>query len=116
MAEIQRLETGPRMNQAVIHGGTIYLAGQVSSEPAADVKGQTEAILVQIDALLSKCGSDKTRLLSTTVYLSDISTFSQMNEAWESWASKGALPARTTVQAKLARPEYLLEITVIASV
>tara|TARA_R110000868_G_scaffold34251_2_gene123781 strand:- start:518 stop:832 length:315 start_codon:yes stop_codon:yes gene_type:complete len=104
------------MSQAVVHGGTVYLAGQVSNEPAGDVKGQTAAILAQIDRLLSKCGSDKTRLLSANIYLADVATFSHMNEAWESWAAEGALPARTTIEAKLARPEYLVEITVTAAV
>lgn len=116
MADIKRLETGPRMSQAVVHGDTIYLAGQVSNEPAGDVKGQTAAILAQIDGLLSQCGSDKTRILSANICLADVATFSQMNEAWEAWGAKGALPARTTIEAKLARPEYLVEITVIAAV
>ena len=116
MTEIRRFETGQRMSQAAVHDATIYLAGQVSNEAGGDVKGQTSVILTQIDALLRKCGSDKTRLLSANIYLADISTFSQMNESWESWAAKDALPARTTVEANLARPEYLVEITVVAAV
>ena len=115
MMEIKRLEGGPRMSQAVIHGDKIYFSGQVSSEPVGDVKGQTTAILKQIDGLLARCGTNKAGLLSANIYLADINTFSQMNEAWESWAAEGALPARTTVEAKLAGPEYLVEITVIAA-
>ncbi len=115
MTDIKRMETSARMSQAVVHGDTVYLSGQVSNQPAGDVKGQTAAILTQIDGLLSQCGSDKTRILSATIYLADVSTFDQMNESWEAWAAPGALPARTTIEAKLASPEYLVEITVIAA-
>ncbi|MEQ9449124.1 MAG: RidA family protein [Rhodospirillaceae bacterium] len=115
MSEIQRHQASSRMSQAVVHNGTIYLAGQVSNADVADVKSQTTAILTQIDALLAKCGSDKSRILSATIYLADIGTFDLMNEAWEAWGASGELPARTTVEAKLAAPQYLVEITVIAA-
>ncbi len=114
MGEIQRQDTGPLMSQVVMHGDTVYLAGQVSKE-ASDVKGQTKAILGKIDTLLENCGSDKARILSATIYLSDISKFGEMNEVWTEWAVEGTLPARTTVEAKLAFPEFLVEITVIAA-
>ncbi len=116
MADIKRLESGPRMSQAVVHNGTVYLAGQVSNQPTGDVNGQTAAILKQIDALLEKCGTDKSKLLNVNVYLSDIATFDQMNAAYEAWAAKDSLPARTTVGVQLARPEYLVEIAVVAAV
>ena len=112
--QIDRLDISEIMSQVVIHGDTIYLSGQVSSD-ADDVAGQTLGVLEKIDAQLAKVGSQKTRLLSATIYLADISTFTEMNEVWKKWVPVGACPARTTVEAKLARPEFLVEITVIAS-
>jgi len=113
MAQIQRFEVGPRMSQAVMHGDMIFLAGQVNNQ-AKDVAGQTRGILEQIDSLLAAAGSSKERIVSATIYLADIGTFAQMNTAWEAWVPKGATPARTTVEAKLAAPEYVVEITVTA--
>jgi len=112
--QIEHLEVGEIMSQAVIHGDTIYCAGQVSSE-FDTVSGQTQDILDKIDALLADAGSQKTRLLSATIYLADISTFTEMNEVWKKWVPVGACPARTTVEAKLADKKFLVEITVIAS-
>lgn len=114
MSEIERRDIGPLMSQVVMHGDTVYLAGQVSKD-ASDVRGQTTAILANIDRHLENCGSDKARILSATIYLSDISKFGEMNEAWQAWAVKGSVPARTTIEAKLAYPEFLVEITVIAA-
>ena len=113
---IRRIEAGPRMSGAVIHGDTVYLAGQVSRDPAAkSVAEQTKAILGQIDATLAQAGSDKTKLLTAYIWLSDISTFEQMNSVWDAWVSKGNTPARATVEAKLAAPQYKVEIGVIAA-
>lgn len=112
--EIKRLDTGPRMSQCVVHGETVYLAGQVNKE-VAGVTAQTEAVLRQIDGLLLRAGSFKEKILSATIYLADIKTFDQMNKAWEAWVSAGNCPARTTLEAKLASPEYLVEIAVIAA-
>ncbi|TAL04612.1 MAG: RidA family protein [Rhodospirillaceae bacterium] len=112
---IQRFDTGPRMSQAVVHGNTVYLAGQVADQPAGDVTGQTAAVLKQIDDLLGRCGSSKERILSATIYLADIRTFAAMNKAWDAWVAAGHCPARATVEAKLAGPEYLVEIAVIAA-
>lgn len=114
MAQIQRFEVGPRMSQAVVHGDTVYLAGQVNNQ-AKDVTGQTQNILGQIDKLLAAAGSSKEKILSATIYLTDIKTFTQMNTAWEAWVPGGATPARTTLEANLAAPEYLVEITVVAA-
>ncbi len=111
---IQRFDTNARMSQMVIHGDTVYLAGQVADKPA-DVQGQTAAVLKQIDDLLARAGSAKEKILSATIYLSDIRTFGEMNKAWEVWVAKGQGPARATVEAKLAGPEYLVEIAVIAA-
>ena len=111
---IQRFDTNARMSQAVVHGDTVYLAGQVS-DTAKDVAGQTAAVLKQIDDLLAKAGSDKTKLLSATIYLADITTFGEMNKAWEAWMPAGQAPARTTLHAPLAGPQWLVEITIVAA-
>ena len=113
---IKRLESGPRMSQAVVHGSTVYLAGQVADDPSMDVAGQTRQILASIDKLLAAAGSDKTRILSTTIYLAEISTFAQMNAEWDAWVPQGHTPARATVEATLAAPQYRVEIQVIAAV
>ena len=113
---IKRLESGPRMSQAVVHGSTVYLAGQVADDPSMDVAGQTRQILASIDKLLAAAGSDKTRILSATIYLAEISTFAQMNAEWDAWVPQGHTPARATVEARLAAPQYKVEIQVIAAV
>jgi enamine deaminase RidA (YjgF/YER057c/UK114 family) len=112
---IQRHQAGPRMSQAVVHGNTVYLAGQVADDASAPVKGQTEQILKKIDALLKASGTDKTKLLSANIWLSDIRTFADMNAVWDAWVSPGNTPARATVEAKLAGPQFLVEIGVIAA-
>jgi enamine deaminase RidA (YjgF/YER057c/UK114 family) len=112
---IQRLHTGPRMSQAAIHGRTVYLAGQVADDPSQDVAGQTHQVLASIDRLLDEAGTDKTRILSATIYLADIGTFAQMNSVWDTWVPHGDTPARATVEAKLAAPAYKVEIQVIAA-
>lgn len=112
---IKRLESGPRMSQAVIANGFVFLAGQVATDPAADVENQTRQILGEVDRLLAAAGSSKERILTATVYLADIGSFSQMNRAWDSWVARTAPPARATVEAKLAAPEYRVEIQVTAA-
>lgn len=113
---IERLQTGPRMSQAVVHGGTVYLAGQVAQKAAGgSVAEQTQDILAAIDALLAAAGSDKSKLLSAQIFLTDIASFDEMNKVWEAWVAPGATPARATVEAKLASPRYNVEIMVIAA-
>ena len=112
---ITRFAPGPRMSAVVVHGDTVYLAGHVSAEPAGSVAGQTSAILARIDARLAEAGTDKTRLLSAQIWLADIAGFDEMNTVWDAWVPEGRAPARATVEAKLARPEYLVEIAVIAA-
>ena len=112
---IQRFKIGPRMCQAVVHNDTVYLAGQVAEDTTADAKGQTKQILNQIDELLALTGTDKSKLLSATVYLSDMANFGAMNAAWEAWVDPANPPARATVEAKLAAPEYQVEIAIIAA-
>ena len=113
---IQRFETGPRMSQVVVHGDTIYLAGVVAKTTAGkSVTEQTQEVLSIIDGHLARAGSDKSKLLSATIYLPDMKTFPEMNAVWDSWVSAGNTPARATVEAGLAAPQYGVEIMVIAA-
>lgn len=112
---IERIQTGPRMSQAVIHGDTVYLAGQVADDTSQDVVGQTRQILAKIDQLLASARTDKTRMLSVNIWLADIGTFAEMNSVWDTWVPQGQTPARATVEAKLATPAYKVEIAVIAA-
>jgi enamine deaminase RidA (YjgF/YER057c/UK114 family) len=111
---INRFNAGPRMSQAVVHNGTVYLAGQVAK--GATVKEQTTAILRQIDDLLKQAGTDKSRLLSATIWLTSIANYNDMNSVWDAWVVPGNTPARACVEAKLAFPEYAVEIAVICAV
>jgi enamine deaminase RidA (YjgF/YER057c/UK114 family) len=113
---IVRHNAGPRMSGAVVHGGTVYLAGQVARDGSTSVKAQTEQVLKQIDGLLHAAGTSKSKLLSATIYLASMSTFNEMNAVWDAWVDPGNTPARATVEAKLAAPNYLVEIMVIAAV
>ena len=112
---IKRVNAGPRMSGAVVHGDTVYVAGQVADTSGADVTTQTKEILAKIDALLKGAGTDKSKLLSANIWLTDISTWSQMNEVWDAWVAPGNAPARATVEAKLAGPAYKIEIMVQAA-
>lgn len=113
---IQRFDTGPRMSQVVIHGDTVYLAGIVANKAAGkSVTEQTQEVLSIIDGHLAKAGSDKSKLLTATIYLTDIKTFAQMNAVWDGWVSAGHTPARATVEAKLAAAPYSVEIMVTAA-
>jgi enamine deaminase RidA (YjgF/YER057c/UK114 family) len=112
---VARHNVGPRMSQAVVHDNTVYLAGQVASDPSAGVKGQTEQVLKKIDALLATAGSSKSNLLSATVWLANMGTYDEMNAAWDAWVDPAHTPARATVEARLASPKYLVEIAIIAA-
>ena len=114
--KIERHETGPRMSKAVIHGDTVYLAGIVADSPKGkSVAEQTKNILSQIDGFLALAGTDKTKLLSANIWITDMANFAEMNSVWDSWVSPGNTPARATVEAKLASPDYKVEIMVIAA-
>ena len=113
---IERIKAGPRMSQAVIHGNTVYLAGQVADDTKADVAGQTRQVLAKIDGLLAEAGTDKSKVLFANVWLSDISTFEQMNSVWDAWVTPGLLPARATVESRLAGPGFKVEISVVAAI
>jgi len=112
---VQRINPGPRMSQAVVHGDTVYVTGLTADDTSQDVKGQTSQILAKIDALLAQAGTDKSKILSANIWLTDINTWSQMNEAWDAWVSPGTTPARATVEAKLAVTGRTVEIMVQAA-
>jgi len=112
---IERHEVGPRMSKVVVHGNTVYLAGLTADDAKADVKGQTKQILDKIDKFLKEAGTDKSKILSANIWLTDIGTWSQMNEVWDAWVSPGNTPARATVEAKLAAPGLKVEIMVQAA-
>lgn len=111
---ITRLHSGPRMSQAVIHGDTVYLAGQVGA-PGQSVTAQTQAVLGQVETLLAEAGSEKARILSATIWLADMADFAEMNAVWDAWLGGKDAPARATGEAKLATPDYKVEIIVVAA-
>jgi enamine deaminase RidA (YjgF/YER057c/UK114 family) len=113
---IRRFEVGPRMSQCVVHGNTVYTAGQVAQGArGASVAEQTKDILATIDKLLAQAGTDKSRLLTANIWLADIATFDEMNQVWDAWVAPNNTPARATVQAQLAHPDYKVEIMVSAA-
>ena len=112
---IQRINVGKRLSEAVIHGNTVYLAGEVPDDGTLDITGQTEQVLSKIEKLLKQVGSDKTKLLSAQIFLPDMKDFAAMNAVWEKWVVPGQTPARATVEAKLANPAYKVEIMCIAA-
>ncbi|HZQ74902.1 MAG TPA: RidA family protein [Burkholderiales bacterium] len=112
---VTRHQQSAILSQAVVHGDTVYLAGIVAKDLAQDAKGQTKEILDQIDALLAKCGSSKSKVLAATIWVTDIRNRAPMNEVWTEWVDKANLPARACVEAKLADPRALVEIMVTAA-
>ncbi len=114
---IKRIDTGPRMSQAVVHNGVVYTAGQVAQgAPGASIADQTKDILASIDRLLAEAGTDKSKLLSATIWLADMRDFAEMNEVWDAWVSPGNTPARACVGSGLAAQKFNVEIGVIAAV
>ncbi|WP_118138735.1 RidA family protein [Oceanicella sp. SM1341] len=114
MSDIKRLHSGPRMSQAVIHNGTVYLAGQVAA-PGESVTVQAKGALAQVEALLAEAGSDKSKLLSAVIWLASMDDFAEMNAVWDAWVDPANPPARACGEAKLATPEYLFEVIVTAA-
>lgn len=114
MADIKRIEGGPRMSMAVVHNGVAYLAGQVG-KPGESVTDQTVEVLAQVDRILALAGTDKTRILSAQIWLADMADFAEMNAVWDGWVPQGHTPARATGEAKLATPDYKVEIIVTAA-
>jgi enamine deaminase RidA (YjgF/YER057c/UK114 family) len=114
---VKRIEVGPRMSQAVVAGGMVYLAGQVALDRAGQpVAEQTREILERIDRLLAAAGTDKSKLVTANIWLSDIATFQEMNSVWDAWVDPANTPARATVESKLAAPQFTVEIAVTAAI
>jgi enamine deaminase RidA (YjgF/YER057c/UK114 family) len=111
---IRRIDVGPRMSDIVIHNNTVYLAGQVGE--GETVVEQTKDILAQVDQALAKAGSNKSKILQAIIWLSDMSTFAEMNAAWDAWVDPVNTPARATGEAKLAAPKYKVEIIITAAI
>lgn len=115
MSAIERIESGSRMSQAVVCNGMVFLAGQVAEGGSADVGEQTREVLASIDRLLAAAGTSKAHLLSAQIYLAEIADFAAMNAVWDAWIADAGKPARATVQAALARPQWKVEIVVTAA-
>lgn len=111
---IERLHSGPRMSQAVIHNGIVYLAGQVGA-PGEDAATQTRAVLASVDALLAEAGTDRSRILQATIWLADMADFAVMNDVWEAWIGGSNAPTRATGEVRLATPDYKVEVIVTAA-
>lgn len=112
---IKRLHVGPRLSEVAIHAGVVYLAGQVAEDRALDITGQTQQVLAAIDRLLGEAGSDKTQILQATIFVKSMDDFPAMNAVWDKWVVHGHTPPRATVESRLANPDYLVEIKVIAA-
>ena len=112
---ITRHHGNQRMSQIVIHGDTVYLAGQVAADPTANISEQTRQVLQKIDDLLAEAGSDNSQILSAQIWLASIAHFAAMNEVWDSWIPAGHAPARACIEARLASPDLLVEIGIVAA-
>ena len=115
MSTIARFHPAKRYSEASVHNGTVYLTGQVADDATQDISGQTAQVLAAIDRLLADVGSDKKKLLMAQIFLADMADYAGMNAAWEAWVAPGALPSRATVQARLAKPEWRVEVVVTAA-
>ncbi len=114
MSEITKMQVGERMSRIVIHNGTVYLCGQVGCE-SPTVQEQATTMLSRVDSLLSEAGTSRERILSATIYLRDMKDFAAFNDIWDAWVIPGAPPARACVEARLARPNLLCEVSIIAA-
>ena len=112
---ITRHGVGARMSQAVVHAGTVYLAGQTADDTSVGIAGQTEQILAKIDERLAEAGTDKSKLLAAQLWITDMANFNEMNAVWDAWVTPGETPVRACVQATLAAPQYRVEIMVTAA-
>ncbi|CAG9177547.1 RidA family protein [Cupriavidus pampae] len=113
---LKRAPGGARLSEYAVFNGVVYLAGQVPEvDPKADLRGQTREVLGHIDRLLEEAGSDKTRILSCQIFLTDVTRIGEMNEVWDAWVAQGNTPPRATVEARLANPDYLIEVVVTAA-
>ncbi|WP_342128933.1 RidA family protein [Hydrogenophaga sp. OTU3427] len=114
-SSLQRFHVGPRLSEAAVFHGVVYLAGMVPERGDTDIRGQTADVLAQIDLRLAECGSDKTRLLRVQIFLSDITDIAAMNEVWDAWVAPGHAPPRATVQAALGNPDWKIEVIATAA-
>ncbi len=112
---VQRFDVGPRLSEMAVHNGVCYLAGQVAADGTQDITGQTSSVLAQIDALLARAGTDKTKILMCQIFIADLADFPGMNAVWEAWVAPGNAPPRATVKAALAKPEWRVEMVVTAA-
>jgi enamine deaminase RidA (YjgF/YER057c/UK114 family) len=112
---VQRFDVGTRLSEMAVHNGVAYLAGQVANDATQDISGQTRQVLAQIDGLLARAGSDKSRILMCQIFIADLADFPAMNAVWEQWVAAGNAPPRATVQAALAKPEWRVEMVVTAA-
>jgi enamine deaminase RidA (YjgF/YER057c/UK114 family) len=113
---VQRFDVGARMSEMTVHNGVAYLAGQVAADGSQDITGQTRQVLEAIDALLARAGTDKSKVLRAQIFIADLADFPAMNAVWDTWVVPGNTPARATVEAKLAKPEWKVEIVVTAAI
>ncbi len=116
MSEIQRFDVGARLSEMAVHNGVVHLAGQVPGDARQDMTGQTRQVLAAIDALLARAGSDKSKILMTQIFVADMAEFAAMNAVWDAWVVPGHTPPRATVQARLGKAEWKVEIVVTAAV
>lgn len=112
---VQRFDVGARMSEMAVHNGMVWLAGQVAAGGSAGIDAQTRQVLAQIDSLLARAGSDRSKIVMAQIYLADIADFAAMNAVWDAWVVPGQTPPRATVQATLAKPEWKVEIVVCAA-
>lgn len=112
---LQRFHVGDRLSEMAVHNGMCWLAGQVAADATQDAGGQTRQVLAAVDALLARAGSDKRKIVMCQIFLADLADFAAMNAVWDAWVSPGQAPPRATVQARLARPEWKVEIVVTAA-
>ncbi|MBL8600246.1 MAG: RidA family protein [Devosia sp.] len=115
MSNITRIDPNHRRSRVVVHGDTVYLAGQVAADTSGDITHQTKGALANVDAMLARAGSDKSKVLSATIWLSDLGNFKAMNEVWDAWIDPQNPPARSCGEVKLARPDLLIEVIVVAA-
>jgi enamine deaminase RidA (YjgF/YER057c/UK114 family) len=116
MSDIQRFDVGARLSEMAVHNGTVHLAGQVPADATQDMTGQTKQVLSAIDALLARAGSDKSKILMAQIFVADMAEFAAMNAVWDAWVVPGQTPPRATVQARLGKSEWKVEIVVTAAV
>ena len=112
---LRRFHVGDRLSEMAIFNNTVYLAGQVASDASQDIRGQTAQVLTMVDRLLAEAGTDNAHILMAQIFLPDLADFAAMNEVWEDWVAPGDAPPRATVSARLAKPEWKIEIVVTAA-